>query len=379
MPTVRLLSLALTALILLPSCGSVPRSLEGSLDPFLAEAALSLGKLENEERFPNIVVTLEGTVVVTWGSSGVYARRSEDGGETWGPEIVVARPGFHGGGLTVDEVTGDLLAFAEARHPPAPRSVYRSQDDGRTWVLLEAEFRPDGNGNELSLHMNEHGITLRHGAHRGRLIRAARYYGKTNHRDHWPEHYTSAIYSDDRGLTWEASAPFPENGTGEACIVELSDGRLYYNSRVHWEERPQNLRRREAWSDDGGETWKDWKIVEILPDGPQDTNYGCMGGLVRLPVAGRDILVYTNTKSDSGRKNGAAWLSLDGGRTWPVHRVITPDRFAYSSLAAGRPGTVTEGWIYCHYEGGGSRVARFNLSWLLEGEPTGDGEVPASP
>ena len=28
-------------------------------------------------------------------------------------------------------------------------------------------------------------------------------------------------------------------------------------------------------------------------------------------------------------------------------------------------------------ESEGARVARFNLSWILEGEPTGDGEVPA--
>ena len=36
--------------------------------------------------------------------------------------------------------------------------------------------------------------------------------------------------------------------------------------------------------------------------------------------------------------------------------------------------------IYHHFEGGpkgGSAVATFNLSWILGGEKTGDGELPS--
>jgi hypothetical protein len=53
--------------------------------------------------------------------------------------------------------------------------------------------------------------------------------------------------------------------------------------------------------------------------------------------------------------------------------------FAHSALNAGRPGTPSEGWIYLLYAGGpmgGGTSARFNLAWILEGEKTGDGEVP---
>jgi len=51
--------------------------------------------------------------------------------------------------------------------------------------------------------------------------------------------------------------------------------------------------------------------------------------------------------------------------------------FAYSAMSLGRSKTPSEGWIHLLYEGsGGSRIPRFNLAWLLEGEPTGDGEVP---
>ena len=108
-----------------------------------------------------------------------------------------------------------------------------------------------------------------------------------------------------------------------------------------------------------------------------------MGGLVRLPVLGEDILVYSNCDSPKGRHHGTVWGSFDGGRTWPLTRLVNEERFAYSSITAGRPGTSSEGWICLHVEGGpengpkgGSTMARFNLSWLLEGEKTGDGEVP---
>lgn len=348
---------------------------EGSLKPFLSEPTMETTAVHSGGRFPNIVVSTKGTLLAVWG--GVKLKRSEDGGMTWGDDIKVA-DGFMGGGVIVNETNGDILAFVEERHPPAPLIVYKSTDDGKTWAAIKTEIKPDANGHVPSMHMNEAGITLRHGEHAGRLIRATRHYAGKNDRSKWPEHYTNAIYSDDQGKTWRTCKPFADMGTGEAAIAELADGTLYYNSRAHWhknEDQPP-LRRRCAYSDNGGKTWRDWRIVEALPDGPQYTNYGCMGGLVRLPVEGKDILIYSNCDSPSGRDHGTVWASFNGGKTWPVKRQITGGAFAYSSLTAGRPGTKTEGMIYVHYESGGSKVARFNLSWLLEGEATGDGGIP---
>ncbi len=362
-----------------PNTHAATAPFESSVAAYLGRPQLTMHPLYQDQRFPNITVTPQGTLLATWGSESIRVRRSEDGGETWGDAITIAEKGIHGGGTTVDENSGNILVFVEDQHPPAPLTIYRSQDEGRTWSAEKPSIHRDSRGNLPSMHMNEHGITLSKGKHAGRLVRAARYYGKRNNRDEWPTHYTNAVYSDDGGRTWHTSDPFPENGTGEAAIVELMSGQLYYNSRVHWQERPNNRRRRDARSHDAGKTWTDYRIVHSLPDGPQDTNYGCMGGLTRLRAEGHDILIYSNCDSPKGRHHGTVWASFDGGKTWPIKRLVYEGSFAYSSLIAGRPGTATEGWIYLHFEGGPearATVAKFNLSWILGGSATGDGTVP---
>jgi len=214
------------------------------------------------------------------------------------------------------------------------------------------------------------------------LIRPSRWYGRLNYPvEHFHTHYTNAIFSDDGGRTWKATEPFPVMGTGEAGLVELTDGTLHYNTRRHWAPQTEDaLWRWTGESHDGGMTWGNPQRSSVLPDGETASTYGLMGGLVRLPILGRDILIYSNVVSPQGRKNGHVWASFDGGRTWPIRRQVFAGNFAYSSLNAGRPATPSAGWIYLLYEGGpagGGTVCRFNLSWILAGQATGDGELPA--
>jgi sialidase-1 len=347
------------------------------------EAFFDVLQIFDSERLPNVVTATDGTIIAVCGWNNVRVRRSEDGGKTWGQEIFIST-GLNSGGTMVDDTNGDILIFTEDTHPPAPLHMFRSTDLGKTWEEEEIIVKPDSKGNIPSMCMNEHGIMLKQGEYTGRLIRPSRVYAGGNKTEFWHLHYTNAIYSDDGGKTWQTSEPFPVNGTGEAAIEELSDGTLYYNSRRHKSTDGQSPRwRYTALSRDGGHTWEEAKISDVLPDGNQHSDYGLMAGLVRLPVDGQDILLFSNIdmpkKEDEAdypfktrsaeRKRGTVWASFDGGKTWPVKRLVDEDRFAYSSLAVGRKGTPSEGMIYLFYESdGGAKMARFNLAWVTEGK-----------
>ena len=96
-----------------------------------------------DERFPNVVTATDGSIIATWGRENYRVRRSEDGGETWGEEITISNPGFQGGGSIVDEKSGDVLVFVEDSHPPAPLTVYRSTDHGKTWNADDITIEPN--------------------------------------------------------------------------------------------------------------------------------------------------------------------------------------------------------------------------------------------
>ena len=344
--------------------------------------------LFKSERFPNIVVSANGTVVTTWGKENCISRRSVDGGKTWEPPVFIDQ-GINGGGLTVDENSGEIIAFVEKEHPPAALKCYRSKDNGKTWEVSPIKISADKNGVIPSMHMNEHGITLKNEKYKGRLIRPSRFYNAKSSAERklmyssakekmWKDQYTNAIYSDDGGKTWQTSDPFPAKGTGEAAIVELSDGTIYYNSRRHFSSDGLNPRMRHiATSTNGGQNWENLYVSTELPDGEQNRDYGLMAGLDRFSFKGYDILIYSNIVSDGGRKNGTIWLSFDAGKSWPVKKVIEPLGFKYSSLAIGKENTPSEGYVYLLYETGegeninaygGGKIARFNLSWILEGK-----------
>lgn len=367
---------------------------EGKLTPFLGPPRFSMQQIFEDERFPNLVIAQDGTLLATWGSQQVRVRRSEDGGENWGAEILVG-DGIHGGGALVDEDRGDVLLFTHPEHPerngePAPRTLHRSRDHGKSWEKMDATFARDDQDFLPSLHMMGRGLTLVRGPFEGRLIRAARVYRTS------PDRYATTIFSDDGGRNWLAGRPMA-SGTGEAALVQLSDGRLLATARQSFfaDDQPMHARRLFVYSDDGGKSWRE-PFRAVVPDGPRyrgserrganyNGHFGMFSGLVRLPVAGRDILLYSNSDHDGHERiRMTVWASFDGGRTWPVKRMVHEGLSAYSSLAAGRPGTATEGWIYLQFEHGegdrqyaGCQLARFNLAWLLAGEPTGDGEIPA--
>lgn len=336
-------------------------------------ARFTLERLFDGRGGRNIAVAEDGTVLL-FHRQQVY--RSTDGGERWSTPLRMGQDS--GGNVVVDEETGDILFVR-----PEQGMLWRSSDHGQSWQEQQITIVPDGFGHgdpdTTPAHAGamQPGITLRSGEHRGRLLMPARVFGPqaSNDPSWWPYHYNTAMYSDDRGKTWHMSAPFPVLGTGEAALAERRDGMIYYNSREHLSKGNRYI----AWSDDGGVTWKNPSRCAFLPDGMRGDRYGCMGGLVRLPMEDQDVFLYSNLDADGGafrgrdRQSLTVWASFDGGKTWPAKRLVFPGPSAYSSLAVGRPGTASEGWIYLFFEGGerhsyeGVYLARFNLAWLLAG------------
>jgi len=307
-----------------------------------------------------------GDIMVAKNGWVLADRISYDGGKTWGNKI----PALGGAGRVLDEITGDILKLDPGGSGKKPENfMYRSKDNGLTWTKEVVVRHADVNGWIPVISGCEEGITLRYGTRKGRLLLPSRVlinYDAAND-SLLPYHYSSANYSDDRGKTWYSSAPFPVAGTGEAALVELSDGTIYYNSRNH--NRAGN--RDVTWSFDGGETWQDHSVDPSLPDGPPNV-YGCKGGLARLEIEGYDVLIFsmndnpngpTAIHSTAGRINMTVWASFDGGRTWPVKRLVHKNG-GYSHLAAGRPGTMSGGLIYLTTT---DLYARFNLAWVTNG------------
>jgi len=366
---------------------------QGDLSAFLGEPHFAMQQLygmgkKKERGGRNIVSAHDGTILAF---DGPQVRRSTDGGATW-EDLIDIGPEANGCNAVVDEATGAVMMV----HPDGHRLV--SDDAGLTWKREAITVRPNVMGHGSSEKKNldagcmQPGVTLLFGRHKGRLLMPVRWI-PSNSLPWRPYIYNTAMYSDDRGKTWQTSAPFPVFGTGEAALAEISDARVLYSSREHMSRGNRFF----AWSHDGGDRWINFWRSEILPDGARGTSYGCMGGLIRLPVEGRDILVYSNLDTDKGimppvkeagasrgqgRERITVWASFDGGGTWPLKRLVFDGPSAYSNLGVGRPGTLSQGRIYLSFEGGkagmysGIQVATFNLAWMLGGKKTGNGEIP---
>ena len=339
--------------------------------------AVPTQELFKKQRLPKIVVANDGSVLA-FAAGCRFLRRSEDQGKTWSD---VQKLEANGGNAIVDETNGDILVVC-----PAKSFLLRSKDNGKTWAKETIKFKPNLGGHGTPEHLpidvacSESGITLKYGKHKGRLVMPGRISPPNNNNDQeiWQYHYNTSMISDDGGKTWQAGEPIM-TGTGEGTLAELSDGRVYYNSRMHL---AVDHRRRIAFSHDGGYRWVDWQVSNDLYEvgGPfyfkygGKPSYGCNAGLVRVPDEAtdlKDVHLFSapdnpgGTEPFSGRVKMTIWMSTDGAKSWPKKRLIYEGPSAYSSLACDKKGNV-----YLLFESGkkklyeGISVVRLNLKQL---------------
>ena len=257
---------------------------------------------------------------------------------------------------------------------------FESTDGGNTWTERDMVINPveqehwDGTTQKVtgSGHGSAHGIQLRYGEHKGRLLCPSRM--SVGSYNDWPGLrkcvYNNAIYSDDHGETWQATKGV-QVGTGEGTLLENSDGTITYNSRAYFQDQKRYL----ATSTDGGETWGDFRTDDFLIE---EKNIGCNASFIRvdleeikdksmLPADAKGVTVFANPRSHT-RANMCACVSFDEGKTYSHVKVIDPGFAAYSSLVW-NPVTQTFCLLYEHgdkhpYNLGLSAV-EFDLEWLL--------------
>ncbi|BCS34238.1 sialidase [Luteitalea sp. TBR-22] len=331
-------------------------------------------------RIPSIIATSSGALLAfaearkggagDAGDIDLVSRRSEDGGRTWGPMMLVGDNGpntFGNPCPVIDRDTGtiwlltthnrgtdrerDILAGTSA----GTRTVWvlKSLDEGRTWST-PVEITASTKQADWTWYATGPGIGIQ--LQGGRLVIPANHAvaGTQAHRSH-------VVYSDDHGASWRIGAIAPE-GTNESQAVELADGRLMLNMRNH-PPRPRNLRA-VAVSGDGGRTLGPLRFDEALPEPPAQAS------LLRYSTTesgGRALLLFTNP-SGRGRERMTIRLSEDEGETWPFWRVLHEGPAAYSCLVVLRDGT-----IGVLYERGQQSAyerltfARVDLAWVRQG------------
>ena len=339
-------------------------------------------------RIPSICITNAGVVLcfanrrmdtAADGAREVHlvTRRSTDGGWNWEPiKDLFAKKGWAAGmGTATMDCNNGVVMVSYSRRSTSDHADVRaengsvesgnfmavSRDQGRTWIHEKMIIHPDNGGYRGHSHGSSPGVALCSDPHHGRLLAPARFQHKPGEELETLQnyHYNCTLYSDDHGKTWQTGGPV-QVGTGEGCLAELSDGTIYYNSRAYFLDG----KRRVARSYDGGETFEDFAVDDTLIE---PTGGGCNAGMAGFPKklsAGKDLILFSNPASHE-RKNLTVHLSRDGGRTWPVSKVVHEGPAAYSSMAVSSDGTV-----FVLYENGEKHpyekvtIARFNLKWL---------------
>ena len=164
----------------------------------------------------------------------------------------------------------------------------------------------------------------------------------------------ATIWSDDHGETWTLGTeigPF----ISELSIVTLSTGQIYANGRV---VSFRDNGRIEAWSNDDGDTWIDYRHNKTLLD-PK-----VQASIVSLSD---NRVVFVNPANNESRSNITAQLSLDGGKTYTSSRLLHYCDGAYSAVIQLDEDTLGVLFERNHKSG---EFVRFPISSFEESIPT---------
>ena len=324
------------------------------------------------------------------GDIDLVLRRSTDGGDSWSNLEIVGDLGDRTYGnptpIVADDGTIHLLTISNdgrdykriiregTSHDIRRVHYQKSTDHGETWTEpkeITDQATPEGADWRWYAVGPGHGIQLIRGEHAGRLIVPA------NHSDHdrpasgdqEATNTSHVLYSDDAGETWHVGGMVrtddPSFRPWESIAVELTDGRVYLNTR---NQTTANKLRVEAFSDDGGETFGPPALAEELLD-PHSPTLGVQASVLRYAATDRgddqNRLLFSNPAARDARERMTVRSSFDEARTWNDGRLIHAGPSGYSDLAR-----LPDGRIGLIYENGKDKYheritfARFTPAWL---------------
>jgi sialidase-1 len=313
-------------------------------------------------RIPAVITTRSGDLLAfaegrsdglgDAGNIDTVVKRSTDGGCTWHPLQVVQDSGANTSGNPAPVVTASgrvvLLTTYNAGtateaailrgQVPAEDSrrvfVQYSDDDGATWSkpreitftakLADWRWYATGPG---------HATRLTHGPHRGRLVVPANHSiappaGSSDLGSEAKYYGGHDLYSDDDGRTWHIGyvddTPDGELNVNETTATELTDGRVYFNTRDQNGTAPGN--RADAYSLDGGRTLRE-------PFRPQPALAGPVVEGSVLQTRGPEApLLYSGPADPTKRAVMTLRASHDGGLTWQPVLTLSQLPASYSDL-----------------------------------------------
>ena len=295
-------------------------------------------------RIPALATTPKGTLLCVYDVRRRKGRdlqedidiglsRSTDGGRSWEPMRVIMDMGEFGGlpqeqngcsdpGIVVDQQTGEIFCGAvwmwgkpgkhqwgeDGSEPgyeigkSAQFLMVRPSDEGRTWTKPENMTRKLKKAEWILFAPSpQQGITLRDGT----LVMPG------EGRDENDRMFSTLIVSRDHGATWTVGSP-SAIGNNECQAVQLDDGSIMLNART---VRPTKFRSVYV-TDDLGRTWRPHPTHRKALIEPN-----CNGSLCRFDYREegqpKNVLLFANPHSQTGRNHHSIQISFDEGRTWP--------------------------------------------------------------
>ncbi len=268
------------------------------------------------------------------GDIDIVMKRSSNGGATWSALQLVQEEGGDkkitiGNPAPVLDATTGVIWLTFCRNNSRV-FVISSSDHGQTWSPrreITEQVKPAGWNWYATGPV--HGIQLLRGEHAGRLVIPCDHGYNIDGVHHGSAH---VIYSDDHGQTWQVGGVVDEQGDmnpNESSIVELTDGRLYFNIRNQFQTTRARII---TYSDDAGQSFApatyDMKLID-----PR-----VQGSVLRFAARDQgdpfDLLLFSNPASSSKRVAMTVRASVDESATWSDGLLITENPSAYSDLIA---------------------------------------------